>query len=136
MEIETRDFGVIEIEKDDVITFVQPVFGFDNLKQYVILYNQVECPEFAWLQSVEDKDTCFVLADPRILKDEYKPALPSELEKTLGEGTRLIWLMTVVQEDFLKSTVNLRSPIIVNTQAKLGTQIILDGDYPIRQPII
>lgn len=136
MEIVTRDFGTVEVAKEDIVTFVQPIFGFENLEKYVFLFDQVECPEFTWLQSIEDKDVCFVLADPRILNEEYKPKLPADLKKALGKGSHLAWVITVVHEDFIKSTVNLRSPIIVNTETRLAAQIILESNYPIRQPII
>jgi flagellar assembly factor FliW len=41
----------------------------------------------------------------------------------------------VIGETFRNSTVNLKSPIIINHKTNLAVQVILDQDYPIRQSI-
>ena len=40
MNIITRDFGEIEINEEDIITFTQPVIGFDDYKKFVILHDE------------------------------------------------------------------------------------------------
>ena len=45
------------------------------------------------------------------------------------------WVIAVIGDTFRESTVNLKSPIIINHKTNLGMQVILDQDYPIRQPI-
>lgn len=136
MNIETRDFGTIEAEQQDIITFVEPILGFEELCSYVILFDQAQCPEFAWLQSVDSKDACFILADPRILGEKYTPQLPRDITKDLGEGELMLWLIAVVYEDFGKSTVNLKSPIVLNPATRKASQVVLEQKYPICQKII
>jgi flagellar assembly factor FliW len=65
----------------------------------------------------------------------YSPDLSSDVGKTLGEGDYLYWLVAVIAQDFKKSTVNLKSPVIVNPEKKLAVQTILDADLPIRFPL-
>jgi flagellar assembly factor FliW len=42
----------------------------------------------------------------------------------------------VIQEDIMKSTVNLKSPVAVNWGTGFGAQVILEGDYPVRYPLM
>jgi len=135
MKILTRDFGEVEVSPEDVITFSTPMFGFEELTKYIFLYAE-ENTNFVWLQSTENPHICFILADPRIAVDEYNPHLAPDVRKQLGEGDYLFWLVVVVAEDFRESTINLKSPVIVNLNTKCGLQTILDEDWPIRQPLV
>ena len=38
MNILTRDFGEIEVAPEDIITFVSPMFGFEEMNRYVFLF--------------------------------------------------------------------------------------------------
>ncbi len=60
MQIETRDFGRAEINEKDIITFVKPILGFEEYTRFVMLIDD-EITGFAWLQSVEEKELCFII---------------------------------------------------------------------------
>lgn len=135
MKIATRDFGEISIEEKDIMTFVQPIFGFEALTRYVILLDDTLDGEFLWLQSVENPDVCFVLASAAQLVPGYQPTCPQEVKKALGEGVYETRLVLVVADDFRCSTVNLKSPIYMNLTTKQALQTILEDSYPIRYPL-
>ena len=40
-----------------------------------------------------------------------------------------------VPEDYKETTVNLKSPIVINMDTKKAAQVILPKNYPYRQPI-
>ena len=48
MKIETRDFGILEIEERNIITFKQPIFGFEEYTQFVLVNdsNMRDVPQF------------------------------------------------------------------------------------------
>ena len=52
MKIETRDFGEMEIDPKEVVEFLSPIYGFENLRRFVLLYDD-NIPPFTWLQSIE-----------------------------------------------------------------------------------
>lgn len=136
MNVETRDFGPIEIEPQDVISFVQPIYGFDQYQRFVFLYDQHNS-HIVWLQSVEEKNICFILVRPEVVRRRYEPdSLPAESRDLLGEGELTFWLVTVVASQFADSTVNLKSPIVVNAAAGRAVQVILEEDLPIRHPLV
>lgn len=136
MIISTRDFGNVEINEEDVITFTQPIFGFENLSKYVLLFNEEISDHFVWLQSLEDERICFILANPLVTVKEYRPSLPQDTQRELGEGEYLYWLVVVVADELKDSTVNLKSPIVVNPAKKRGVQVILEDNLPIRFPLL
>ena len=134
MNILTRDFGEIEVAPEDIITFASPMFGFEELNRYVFLFAE-ENTNIVWLQSVDNPHICFILADPKIVEDNYNPRLSPEVRSALGEGDYLFWLVVVVAEDFRDSTINMKSPVVVNLHTKRAVQTILDEDLPLRRPL-
>ena len=134
MEVETRDFGKITVDKEDIVRFQSPIYGFEELKDFICLFEEGE-GHIVWLQSLEDPDVCFVMVDPAVVDEKYHPDLPIDIQHMLGEGDCLFWLIIVVEEDFEHSTVNMKSPIVMNPVTRLAAQIILEGDYPIRRSL-
>lgn len=135
MKLNTRDFGEIEIDEKDLITFKSPIYGFEQYKRFAFLYHKEISEHFIWLQSVEEQALCFVLVEPELVSDHYRPVLPPEMARLLGEGDCMCWLMASIREPFSKSTVNLKSPIVVNPERHLAAQLILEEDLPIRYPL-
>ncbi len=131
-----RDFGEVEITESEVLEFVQPPFGFDTYKKYAVLFDKEVGERIAWLQSIEEASVCFILFDPSGFSDFFKPIVPDDIQDALGEGELVCWVIGVVPEDFTKTTVNLKSPVIINTESKKAAQIILEQDYPVRHPFM
>ena len=55
MNIETRDFGIVEIKDNNIITFKQPIYGFEEYTQYVLVTDSNMGNGICWLQSIEQK---------------------------------------------------------------------------------
>lgn len=138
MVIQTKDLGTIEIDDKNLISMVEPIYGFEHLKKFVLLSDTELGEEIKWLQSVEDSQVCFVLVDPRVAMEDYTPSIPKKTLHKL-EAKRdevLIWAIAVIPQEFKNSTINLKSPVIVNPQNHFAAQVILEESYPIRFPLI
>ena len=135
MKLSTRDFGVIDVEETEIVTFTGPIYGFEEYRKFVFLYQEDVSEHFIWLQSVEKPDLCFILVQPGLIMDHYEPELPPEAASLLGEGEYMCWLLVSIREPFGSSTVNLKSPIVVNPALHQAAQFILDADLPIRHPL-
>lgn len=136
MELNTKHFGQLQIPEDNIITFENGIPGFTQYTKYIIINDEDENSPFCWLQSIEEVDLAFALANPFLIHKEYNPRLPkNEIEK-LGEGNETdysVLSIVIVPEDVEKMTANLRAPIVINLKTKKGMQVILDGeDYPIK----
>ncbi|MBO6141500.1 MAG: flagellar assembly protein FliW [Ruminococcus sp.] len=130
MQIETRDFGIAEVDEKDVITFVKPILGFEDYSKFVMIMDQ-EISGFAWLQSIEEKELCFIIANPALIED-YSPAIDKETMEALGGEYTELWLMAAIKEDVVKTTVNLKSPLLFNMNNFTAVQAVSDDDLPFR----
>lgn len=138
VQITTRDFGTIEVEKESILTFKQPIFGFEEYTKYVLISDADMGSGICWLQSVENQDICFILMDPQEITPDYAPSISQEALLTLQavpQDPLDCWVITVIGKTFQESTVNLKSPILMNHKTNYAMQIILEQDYPIRQRI-
>lgn len=136
MKLITRDFGEIEIDEREIITFASPIFGFEDYLRFVFLYQEDVSRTLVWLQSVDQPEICFILVDPELVAENYLPTIPLSVEKLLGEGEYMCWLVAVLREPFEASTVNLKSPIVVNPVSKRAVQVILEQELPMKHPLL
>lgn len=135
MTISTRDFGPVEVAETDLVTFVEPIFGFEGYRKFVFLRQPEFDPHFIWLQSVDEPMVCFVLANPHDILPDYQANLNPAVKEALGEGEYVYWALTVLRDPYYDSTVNLKSPVVVNCTAGRAMQVILEEPYSIRQPL-
>ena len=136
--INTRDFGQIEINEEQIFEFPSGVFAFEDVRKFALINPLGEDVYPMWLQSAEDIAPCFVVFDPTIIDATYQVAL-SRSEKALldiNDDTNLRYLVIAkVPENFRETTVNMKSPIVINCDNNMAAQFILQEDYPFRLPI-
>ncbi len=139
MEINTQYFGTISCSEEEFIHFPDGLYGFTNLKDYVPLAFQENSDALICLQSVEDRDISFILMNPFQLYADYMPVLSDDDKKELNvshDDAVSYYVICVIHDSMEESTVNLKSPIAVNTENREARQIILDNPlYKFRHPI-
>lgn len=138
MTIATRDFGDIDISENGILTFKLPILGFEEQKQFVILYDDEMGDALGWLQSVDDRDVCFIIIDPHTVFDTYKPSVASSVLNKLELSTQedaVFRNLVVVPAQTGEATVNLKSPLVINPAKRLAAQVILEQDYSVRTPL-
>ena len=135
MEIMTRDFGKIEIDRSDIIFFKSGLPGFEELEEFILLPFAEESP-FIIMQSVENPDIAFVTVEPGNLISDYEFEISDKVEKSLkieSVSSLLILNIITLKDNIENSTANLSAPIIINLEEKLGRQVILDDQrYNVR----
>lgn len=137
MKIETRDFGIIEIADDTVITLPNGILGFEDTHKYTLISPLGEDKFPMWLQSVEGVTPCFVVYDPMQLMPDYSFAISDEEQELLkiDENSPYRCLtVAIVPDDYKKTTINLRCPIVLNTRDNIAAQVILE-DYDFKFPV-
>ena len=90
-----------------------------------------------WLQSIEQKDICFIMLNPLEVKRDYAPVVMQDiliLLQAVPEDDLDCWVLMVIGETFRNSTVNLKSPIIINHKTNLAVQVILTRIIPYGSP--
>ncbi len=136
MQLKTAHFGVIEVNEDDFIYFPEGIPGFEENKKYALIGNDTTSSTFFFLQNVEDSELCFVVTDPFMLYADYGVDVDDDDIELLGitdPNTVLTLAIVVIPEDIKQIRANLKAPIIINVDKKLGKQIIQkDDSLPIR----
>lgn len=136
--IRTTRFGEVQISGSDIINFPEGILGFGDLKRFVLLDDPND-DIFAWLQACDDAAVAFPVLEPELFASEYKVnASKADLEALQMpslEGSRMFSIVTI-PEDPTKMTGNLKAPVIVNIQKRIGRQCVLqDNNLAIREPI-
>jgi len=138
MIIKTKRFGEMEIDESDVWVFDDGLPGFEEYRHYS-LFEPPETFPVAWLQSTEESGVCLPVTFIFKALPDYSFDVDEtvEAELDLGESGRLAALSVLnIPENITLMTANLAAPILVNTTARKGRQVILTGDeYPVRYPI-
>lgn len=128
MKIDTRTLGVVEYKEEKVIVFQEGIPGFEELTRFILLEDkEVGC--FLYLQSVEDKNICFVMTDPYSFKADYAPTINENYFEKLGGGDDedfALYAITCVKEVVQESTINLAGPILIHTKNMKGIQVITE----------
>ncbi|MCM8710956.1 flagellar assembly protein FliW [Clostridium sp. SYSU_GA19001] len=138
MKLNTKYHGVREYRSEDIITFKKGLPGFENLKKF-ILFTVEENELFNILQSIENEEIGIVTISPFTVFEDYEFKLSDEKLKEL-KITRpedVLVLNTVTLNSKVENiTTNLKAPIVININEKLGEQIIIDNDkYKIKHPL-
>ncbi|MDR2532164.1 MAG: flagellar assembly protein FliW [Oscillospiraceae bacterium] len=138
VKLNTRDFGEIEIAEENIFEFPNGVFAFEDVRHFALISPLGEDVYPKWLQSADALIPCFVVFDPTIIDGNYQVAL-TESEKALldiKDDTNLRYLVIAkVPENFRETTVNMKSPIVINSDLNTAAQFILPHDYTFRLPI-
>lgn len=138
MNVKTRHFGDVEVEDSKIITMDNGLFGFENYKKYVLLYDSStdEIPNIQWLQSVDEELLALPVMIPTTIVGEYNPVVEDESLECLGEWNEdaISMLVTVtVPIDVKNMSINLKAPILINTETMKGCQVIAENpEYEVK----
>lgn len=129
--------GPLEIRAETVITFPAGLPGFVALRNFALVETQRE--DLVWLQSVDDADVTFLLADPFAAVTGFEVEIPTADLATLGSAgseESLLVLAVAQLEGGRPTTANLQSPIVIDRERRVGRQVVLpDSRYGMHHPI-
>ena len=135
MQLETNRFGSVEVDDQSVITFTQPIIGFSEFRRFVLCPGP-EGSAVIWLQSTDAGDLAFILMDPRSVVPDYTIRLGDHelTELAVNDVSELeVYTLVVVPQDPSKVRTNLKAPVLINPEQRLGKQTILEqSSYPVQ----
>lgn len=139
MQIQSKYFGTIDIKAETIIEMIQPIYGFESSKRYTLISDKEIGTDLVWFQSVDDKDICFILANPNRFVQDIRLEL-SQDDLTIVKANTLdeVDVLSIVSlgETFEQSTMNLKSPIILNSKNNCGAQLILNQELPFKASMV
>lgn len=141
MKADTRLFGEIDIAEDKLIVLENGMIGLPEFQKFALIFDEdkgMEKSTVMWLQSMDDPQTAFPVMQPNIVKPDYDPMVSEKMISGLGElnkqNTYVLVTLTATA-DVEQMSVNLKAPIVINTDTRKGCQIIVEDDYPVKYKI-
>lgn len=119
--------GDVPYGREDVIRFPQGLPGFEQLRDFLLVTRE-ECEPFVFLASLERPEVAVPLI-PLALASAGRPA-PTQTG-TLGPGDEsavVYYAVVSIGVDAADVIVNLRAPVVVNLDTRLGCQVILPDE--------
>ena len=118
MKIDTKYFGEIEIDNDKIIHFENGIMGFEEYKDFTLLYDSEaeKKPFFSWLQCVTEKSLAFPVVNPLNVIKDYNPVVEDALLEPLGElkdEDIVLLVFATIPKDVKDASVNMKAPVIV-----------------------
>jgi flagellar assembly factor FliW len=130
MKISTTRFGSVHIEADDILLFPAGIVGFEECRHWVILAD-ADNDSVGWLQCVSRADVALPVVSPRRYMPDYHVRVArGQLAPLQLAAMDQAYVLTIVSKDNGRLTLNLRAPLIVNLDRRLGRQIITADEQP------
>lgn len=140
MKADTRMFGEIDIDDSKIIRLEQGIVGFPDMKNFALIFDadRGEQSVIKWFQSMDDPVFAMPVLEPHVMAEDYAPVISDELCGMLGglNQENVFLLVTVtVPEKIEEISINLKAPIIINTDNNQAAQVIMEEDYPVKYKI-
>ena len=141
MDIQSTRFGTLSVDDERIIEFPSGLLGFPEHKRFALIQTGEE-NYFFWLQSVDEPNLAFVVADPAIFFKGYEVPLRDETrqELRLGEeegAERFLQVFVICNKVGEWLTGNLLGPLVVNAGNRLAQQVVLtEKKWTTRQPLL
>ncbi|MCA9104372.1 MAG: flagellar assembly protein FliW [Planctomycetales bacterium] len=136
MKVTTTRFGEVKIEADDILLFRSGLIGFEDLQHWVVLADG-ENDAVAWLQSMNRPEIALPVISPR----RFIPSYQVHVEGRDVDGLQLnasdqAYVLCVVSSNEEAVTANLRAPIVINLDRRLGCQVITTDEQSLQHEIL
>ncbi len=110
--------------------------GFQECHDWVLLADG-QTQRLAWLQSVDHPDVAFAVVSPSRYVAGYRPlhVARRELEPLEIVDLRAARVLAILGKSGRSLTLNLRAPLVINRDRRLGRQVIANGDLPVQHEV-
>lgn len=133
MKIESPRFGTLVVEPERVIEFPRGLVGFEDCKRFSLFHPESEKPSYFILQSLDDPEVAFHIADPAqfgfahevILSDEEAADLQlAENDRNVANSVAHLVVVVILLKEGPNQPVraNLNAPLIINLDSRRGLQ--------------
>jgi flagellar assembly factor FliW len=132
MEVQTTRFGRVEFAAEDVFRFPEGLPGLAGCRDWVIL-SEGDGPSVAWLQSIQRPEIGLAVVCPRRFVPGYRLRVARrELEPLKLDSPKAALLLAIVTKTERALALNLRAPVVINLDRRLGRQVIANGGLPLQ----
>ena len=135
-KIQTSRFGAVEIDALDLLSFPSGMLGLEDCEQWVLLAD-AQNDALGWLQSTTHSDVALAVVSPRRFVHDYQVRVArSELAPLALESDREAQVLAIVSSGPRGLTLNLKAPLVINRQRRLGRQVVTNGEQPLQYELV
>jgi flagellar assembly factor FliW len=135
MQVHTSRFGSLQVPEDRFIVFPQGLIGLESIRQWLLVADP-QGGELAWLQAATAATQALPVIRPRRFVPGYRVLLSrrelAPLKFRAGDRT---CVLTLVSQAAGGLVANLRAPLVINVDRRIGRQIITSDNQPLRYPL-
>lgn len=132
MRIETQRFGTLQVDEQELFLFPQGLIGLETLRQWLLVPDP-ENPSVAWLQSASRGDRALAMISPRMFVPQYRVHVAGHSLGVLQmRSDHRTYVLTTLSGKPGTVTTNLRAPVIINLDRRLGCQVVTGDDQPVQ----
>ncbi len=132
MQIATTRFGSLAVDVDDLLHFPRGVMGFEDCQHWVLLADTKNAA-VGWLQSADRPAVALAVVSPRRFAPEYRIRIGQSQLSTLElASASKLYALCAVNRDDGRCTINLRAPILINLDRRLGCQVVTVDEQPLQ----
>jgi flagellar assembly factor FliW len=140
MQINTSRFGTMELSDSDVIRFPAGIIGFPAERTFVLLTRR-HGSSVGWLQSTQTPWFALPVVSVSALAGAYATASVEGSVAELGIEFKpescAIMVVLHVSTAPNRPTVNLVAPIVINSETRMGAQVLIEGsEYSTQEPFV
>ena len=132
MNVRTTRFGKVEVLPDDLIQFQEGLLGLEDCRQWVLLADG-QNDALGWMQSTTRAEVALAVVSPRRFVTDYQLRVYRRelngLELPQPDDAQVL---VIVSKNEQRITLNLKAPIVMNLERRLGRQVIANGEEPLQ----
>jgi flagellar assembly factor FliW len=135
MIVNTTRFGSVVVDREDVVHFPEGLVGLADCRDWVFLADRTS-DAVAWMQSTEREEIALAVVSPRRFVPGFQMRVARrELEPLKLEDVRKAQVLVIVGKSGGSMTLNLKAPVVLNLDRRLGRQVLTNGDLPLAHPL-
>jgi len=127
---DTQSQDLAGTEHKHKLSFPQGLFGFPEIKNMDLVYDNGELP-FMWLREDKGDGLAFIVIEPGGIIPNYSVEISDGdvdlLEISSSEDTMILNIVTLPPEQSSKISINLVGPVIVNRNTLVSKQCIINN---------
>jgi flagellar assembly factor FliW len=132
MHIRTTRFGSLEIESGDMLNFPIGLLGLEDCRQWVLLAD-AQNDALGWLQCLGRPEVAVAVVSPRRFVPDYQfRVYRADLGPLCLERVQDAQVLVIVSRNEHGITLNLKAPIVIHLERRLGCQLVANGELPLQ----
>jgi flagellar assembly factor FliW len=128
VQISTTRFGFLTVHPEDILTFPAGILGLEECRRWVLLADG-DNDALAWLQSASHAEVAFGVVNPRRYVPEFQLRVSRrDLAPLSLNSLADAEVLAIVGCHDGEMTLNLKAPLVINVERRVGRQVIAEGD--------